>query len=281
MKQTLIALLAVSTLTVSGVASAQLDLPAPSPAAKFTQRVGLTDITVEYSSPAVKDRPVWGALVPYGQLWRTGANASTKITFSEPVKFGGKEVPAGTYSIATIPDKDSWVFILNKSLDLQGGAAYKQDQDVARATVKPTAIPHRERLAFAVTDFTDDRANLDLEWEKLRVSVPIEVNTAAQAKRNVDKAIAGTWQVYNQAARYNVTSKGDLDQAQAWIEKSLALQDHWWNNWTKAQILAAKGKYKDALASARKANDLGQKQKEGFFFAEDVKKALEEWKTKK
>ena len=155
--------------------------PAASPAAKVTAQVGTTEITVEYSSPAVKKRKIWGELVPHGKPWRTGANSSTKVTFSQDVEVGGKSVPAGTYALLTIPTPKSWTIILNKNTGIGGNieGKYKQEEDVARLTVTPTRIPARERLTFIISDATDEGANIDLEWDKLRVSIPVKTKKAA------------------------------------------------------------------------------------------------------
>jgi len=155
--------------------------PSASPAAKVVAQVGTTEITVEYSSPGVKKRKIWGELVPYGKPWRTGANASTKVTFSQDVEIGGKPVPAGTYSLLTIPTAKSWTIILNKNTGIGGSIEqkYKQEEDVVRVTVTPTRIPARERLTFIISDAGDEGASLDLEWEKLRVSLPIKTKKAA------------------------------------------------------------------------------------------------------
>jgi hypothetical protein len=157
----------------------------PSPAAKVQQRVGLTDITVDYSSPGVKKRKIWGALVPHDKIWRTGANSSTKLTFSKNVTIGDKAVPAGTYSLLTIPSAKSWTFILNKATDIGGSIdeKYKQAEDVVRVTAKPKAIAPRERMTFIFADFTDDSVNLDLEWEKVRVSLPIKTQNPPTAQK--------------------------------------------------------------------------------------------------
>src|SRR3954463_10979126 len=129
-------------LTSSSPARADLDLPRPSPFAKVWQVVGLTEITVDYSSPGVKGRKIWGGLVPYDQMWRAGANTATKITFSKDVTFAGKPVPAGTYAFFVIPGKSEWTIILNKKADQAGiGRDYKQEQDLLRAGVKPKAAP--------------------------------------------------------------------------------------------------------------------------------------------
>ena len=178
MRNILITSTIAGSLLLSGAATSQAqELKAkPSPEAKVSQQVGNTMVTVDYSSPAVKKRKIRGDLVPEGKLWRTGANASTKVTFSKDVTVGGKAVPAGTYSLLTIPTGKSWTVILNKNVGIGGNVdKYKEAEDVARFTSAPKAIPARERLTFIFSDVTDDAASLDLEWEKVRVSIPIKI----------------------------------------------------------------------------------------------------------
>jgi hypothetical protein len=262
-------------------ASAQLELPAPSPAAKVMQRVGVTDITVEYSSPGVKGRKVWGDLVPWDKPWRTGANAATKITFSRDVTFGDKPVPAGTYSIVTVPSEKGWTVVLNKELALWGGGkTYDAQNDVARVSATTAEIPARERMTFLFSNTTDDATSLDLEWEKLRVSVPIKVDTAGHAQASIQSTLDNAWRAHASAARYVSDTLKDYDTALKYVDTSIAVQSNWFNNWTKAEILARKGKYADARKLAQVAWDMGQKDP-NFFFKDAVAKALEEWKGKK
>jgi hypothetical protein len=268
-------------LALSAPAGAQeLVLPRPSPNAKITQTVGLTDITVEYSAPTVKGRKIWGELVPYEKLWRAGANAATKVTFSRDVKIVGRSLPAGSYALFAIPTKKTWTIVFNKDIAQPGtGAGYKQELDVLRVTVTPTAIPMHERLGYQILDFTDTKATLTLEWEKLRVAVPIELDTEAQVQANIQAYSGDTWRPYNNAARYMLETKKDYDAGLQLIEKSLQVKEEWLNVWTKAQLLAAKRKYKEAYPLAQKANDLGAKSPQ-FFLADEVKKALVDWKNK-
>jgi hypothetical protein len=263
-------------------ARAQLELPRPSPGAKLSQQVGLTDITVDYSCPAVKGRKIWGALVPFDKMWRTGANGATRITFSKDVVFGGKPVPAGTYSLFSIPGKADWTIILNKKAEQPGTLQdYKADQDLVRIQVRPKGAPHRERMAFLFSDFDDDKASLDLEWEKLRLSIPIKVATAQQVAANITASLDNTWRPYANAARYMLETKKDYDTGLKYVDQSLALKEDWFNVWIKASLLAAKGNYKDASANAEKAYQLGEKAPPGMFFLEgEVKKSLGEWKKK-
>jgi hypothetical protein len=273
--------MAAQLLLASSSASAQPELPRPSPSAKVTQVIGLTEITVDYSSPAVKGRPIWGALVPYGEMWRTGANAATKISFSRDVTFGDKPVPAGTYALFTIPAKGAWTVILNKKGDQSGtGSDYKAELDLVRFQVHAKPAPHRERLTFLFSDFTDNKGSLDLEWDKLRVSIPIKVSTEEQALANITKAIDGTWRTFANAARYLAETKKDYDTGLKYIDQSLTLKEDWFNLWIKATVVAGKGKVKDAIAIGEKSYQLGQKA--DFFFLEpEIKKTLGEWKKKK
>lgn len=280
MKQIVLGSVCAVLLALATPASAQLKLPAASPAAKVMQEVGVTEITVDYSSPAVKGRPVWGALVPWEQPWRSGANLATKITFSRDVTFGGKPVPAGTYAIVTFPTQKGWTMALNKELGLFAGKAYSEKDDVVRVSATTAEIPHRERLAYIFSNTTDDATSLDLEWEKLRVSVPIQVETAAHAKANIQNALDGTWRAHANAARYIADSSKDLDTALKYATTSVAIQPTWYNQWIRADILARKGQYAEARKAAQASWDLGNKDP-NFFFRDAVSKALTEWKNKK
>jgi hypothetical protein len=258
----------------------ELDLPRPSPNAKVSQTVGLTEISVEYSAPGVKGRKIWGELVPYDKLWRAGANAPTKVTFSRDVKIGGQTVPAGSYAFYVIPGKSTWTLILNKDVNQPGtGAGYKQELDQLRVTAKPQPIHMRERLGYQVLDFDDSHATLALDWEKIRVTMPIQVDTDAQVQANIAAYQNDSWRPLNNAARFELETKKDYDAGLALVEKSLQLKEDWLNVWTKAQLLAAKGRYKEAYPLAQRAQELGQKAPV-FFFADDVKKALNDWKNK-
>jgi hypothetical protein len=271
----------VLALAAPNEAHADLDLPRPSPMAKVTQTIGLTDVTVEYSSPGVKNRKIWGELVPYDKMWRTGANTATKITFSKDVTVAGKPVPAGTYALFTIPTKGAWTLILNKNPNQPGTATeYKADLDLLRLQLQPKPAPFRERMAFIFADMTDDKGTLELEWEKLRLSIPIGVATAQQALANINAAVDNSWRTYANAARYMLETKKDYDTGMKYIDQSLALKEEWFNLWLKAELLAAKGNYKDAVATAEKAQALGAKAGPGFFLEGEVKKGLAEWKKK-
>jgi hypothetical protein len=256
----------------------QLDLPRPSPNAKISQMVGVTEIAVEYSSPAVKGRKIWGGLVPYGQVWRAGANNATKISFSKDVIVDGKPLPAGSYSFFVQPTATKWTLILNKEVN-QSGTQYKKESDVMRVDVKPQPAPMRERLAYQVTNFTDSTASLDLEWEKVRVSLPVKLHTDEQVTANIKGLQNGGWSPWTQAARWELDQK-NYDNGLALVEKSIGLKETWLNTFVKAQLLAGKGNYKEALPLAQKAKEMGDKEPESFFFKQDVENAIKAWKTK-
>jgi hypothetical protein len=262
-------------------AQAAPELPQLSPKARVEQRVGLTDFAVDYSSPGVKGRKIWGGLVPFDQLWRTGANAATTLKASRDFTFAGTAVPAGTYAVFTIPGKKTWTVILNTNTAVAATRGYDEKNDVARVSVKPVGAPFRERLAFQFSDTTDTGTRLDLRWEKLRVSVPIAVDTTAQARANIDKAIDDAWRPHFAAARWLLDTNGDLTQALGYIDTSIGIKSTWWNNWVKAQILAKQGHTADAVAAAEQAQALGNGDQtfEGFF-KEEVAKAIAEWKKK-
>lgn len=279
MKKTMLGSACAALLLLSAPAAAQMRLPAASPAAKVEQAVGLTDVSVEYSSPAVKGRPIWGALVPYGQPWRTGANMATKVTFSRDVTFGGKRVPAGSYALVTFPTQQGWTVALNKELGLFGGGkSYDAKLDVAKVPATTSAIPHRERLTFLFANTTDDTTSLDLEWEKLRVSVPVKADTAAHVKASIAEGMESTWRTPASAARYLLDQK-DFAGALKLAETSIGVKSTWFNQWTRAQALAGLNRYADAHKAAQTSWELGNKDP-GFFFKGAVSKALTEWKGK-
>jgi hypothetical protein len=267
------------TLLLAAPAAAQtVDLPRPSPFAKVSQMVGLTEIAVDYSSPAVRGRKIWGGLVPYGKLWRTGANQATKLTVTKDVTIGGKAVPAGVYSLHSIPGKESWTVIINKN-PAATTREYKQELDVARLQAKVRLVGARERLTFVFADTTEATTSLDLEWAGLRVSIPIRANTEAQVAAALKDLEGGLWRPDTLAARYLLDSKKDYDRALKFVDRSLSLKEEWFNLWTKAQILAAKGKRGEACPLALKAKTLGD-QAPFFFFADEVKKAIVDWKCR-
>lgn len=276
MKKILIAIVALSFLLPVSL-SAQLELPKSSPGAAVLQRVGLTEIEVDYGSPAVKDREIWGKLIPFGKLWRTGANEATIISFTTDVNILGNEIPAGKYTLLSIPNEDEWTFIINEDITLVGTANYDEEFDVARFKVKPTAGNHRERLTFLFENTTNQETTLVMEWAKLRMEIPIKVETHEMTMDVINTFMSNHWRNYARAAHYTLEAGEDLDQGLTWIAEAIALQeDYWYNYWIQAQLYNAKGDNKKAKKAAQTAKKLGDKAS-NFFYKDKVEKALKEW----
>jgi hypothetical protein len=256
------------------------ELPQLSPPARVEQRVGLTDFTVKYSSPAVKDRKIWGELVPWDKVWRTGANAPTTLQASRDFRLGDTPVPAGTYALYTIPGKKGWTVVLNSNA---AGSVndYDPAKDVVRVAVKSSSAAYRERLTFVFADTTDDRTNLDLEWEKKKVSIPLAVDTATQAMASIDKTLDESWRPHYLSARYLLDNGGDLNRALTLSDTSIAIKPTWANTWVKAQVLAKQGRTADAVAVAAQTQQLGAGDRiyDGFF-KDQVATTVAGWKKK-
>ncbi|WP_310395160.1 DUF2911 domain-containing protein [Hymenobacter sp.] len=250
------------TLLATPAAHAQIATPQASPKNTVTQRVGLTDITISYYRPSAKGRAIFGTVVPFGKRWRTGANATTSIKFSDDVTIEGKKVPAGEYGIYTIPNKTEWLVVLNKGLkqgaDVDG---FKDDQDVARFTVKPYKLPAKlETFTIGLTDLTPATANVALEWEmtgaKFKVTADVETKVMAQIDEKITKNATPAPADKASAAVYYYDSNKDLKQALAWMEKANAAEPtKFWNLNTEAKIRL---KMKD-YAGATKAAEASKK----------------------
>ncbi len=260
-------LVLASFLTASALAQApapKIDFPAPSPAATIKQRVGLTDIEISYFRPGVKGRKIFGGLEPFGVVWRTGANNPTKITFSTPVKFGGKSVPAGSYGLFSIPGEKEWTLILNTIDSKDWGAYnYKAENDVARATAKPVALSQPvETFTIEFAEVRTESALLALAWEKTRVAVKLEVDVVAQLKPQIEAVMAGNAEKkpYFQAAMFYFENGGDLKQALAWMDAGLKEQPAaFYMVYRKGLILAKMGDKAGALAAAKASREAAAK----------------------
>lgn len=244
----LVCLMLLAGFTVS----AQIDMPAPSPLGSVSQRVGFADVTITYSRPSAKDRVIFGDLVPFDKLWRTGANAATKISFNEDIKIEGTLVKAGEYSVFTIPGKDKWTFILNSDLKASTGS-YSQDKDVLRITAASTTLPNNvESLTFNFVNLTSNGAEIELQWEKTAVRFKIENEVDAVVMANIKKQTAGVSpSVYFASARYYYNTNRDLKQALDWINLAFAAEEPtFWMLRQKSLIQAGLKDYKGAISTA-------------------------------
>ena len=268
--------LGLVTVSLAGPARAEVVFPPRSPAASLSQEVGLTRITIEYTCPAVGGRHVWQQVATPGVLWRTGERTVPKLTFSRDVFVGGEPIPAGTYALLTIPSEGDWTVILNRDAKLDGVPGYKPELDVARIKAHTRVVPHRERLAFLFSDFTDEQVSLDLEWETRRVAIPIRVRTAEQMMASI-KNLDEVGRRYADTAAYMMQSRKDYDAGLSYVNRSISLGETWYNRWIKASLLAAKGEYADATAEAGRAYELGRKAGDGFTLELTVRQAMADW----
>jgi Protein of unknown function (DUF2911) len=249
--------LAVSLLFLSlPIRPQELPVPRESPRAGVSQVVGITRIAIDYHRPAVKGRTIWGELVPYDKVWRLGANDATTIEFGDPVKVAGREVPAGTYGFFAIPGKEKWTLILNKRARQWGAFAYKAEGDVLRFEVTPETGPATEWMTFSLSPAGSNELMVTFAWEKVRLSFPVEVDVDRTVWTRYDAALADPkagWDAYLTAANYALNRGQRLEEAMTWIDKSISLQESFWNYETKAKLLHKQGKAKEALPLLDKA----------------------------
>jgi hypothetical protein len=257
-------------------AGQQIRTPRPSPDATVTQIVGVTEIKIDYSSPGVKERKIWGELVPFGEVWRTGANEATTITFDDAVKINGTELPAGTYGIHTIPNESEWEFIFSKDTKIDGSSTFNKDNEVLRVRAKPEKHHFMERMTFLFTDVTDKSVIVNLLWDELKVSFNIETNTNELFLSNAREQLS--WSPSFQAAQYCLNANINLEEALKWVEASCLMSEVYWNTRVKAQIQYKLGMKNDAIATMEKAIDLGSKMDSAPFDYDNMKKMLAEWK---
>ncbi|MFL6528386.1 MAG: DUF2911 domain-containing protein [Chthoniobacterales bacterium] len=235
-----------------------VQFPQVSQHAVVKQRVGLTDIEVDYSRPNKNKREIFGGLVPWDKVWRTGANAPTKIKFSSDVKFGDKDVPAGEYALYSVPTANEWTIILSKKLD----APYQQESDVARVTAPPASLePSMETFTIGFQDLRVDSAIMYLAWDKTAVGVHVKTNDVAKVSQQIDAAVKSGRDLdanfYNNAAGFYLDQNKDLKLAAEWIDKAIAKNPDAYNMYTrKAQIEAKLGNKKEAIAAAEKSNQI-------------------------
>jgi hypothetical protein len=258
----------------------QARFPQPSPSAKITQTVGITDISISFSRPGVRGREIWGKLVPYDQLWRTGANMATVFEISDDVKIEGQKLAAGKYALFSIPGKTEWTIIFNKNWNQAGTAAYKQEEDVLRIKVKPAEAPEmHEWLDFHIDNLTDNSAVIALCWEKLRVPFKVEIDTKELTLSKARAAVS--WLPPMQFANYCLQNNTNLDEALKMIDISIAIQETYRNHVVKGRLLEKMGKKADATKVLEKAVAMGKAQKEPPFDLAEVEKQLAELMPKK
>ncbi len=286
-----------------------LRFPRASQKATVMQTLGITDISITYSRPAVKGRKIWGdapagatgtatlddgrvrpkdaVIVPYGHLWRTGANEATLFEVSDNVTINGQPLAAGRYSLHTIPGRDEWTIIFNKDDGQWGSFAYDEKKDVLRIKAKPLmSADNQELLAFAIDPQTDNAARVNIRWEKLTVPFTVEVpNMNALVIEKARAAIAAAkpddWQVRAQAAGFAFQNKVNMEEAMQWLDQSIKIKETFNNVGLMARVLAEHGKNAEAVAAGEKAVQLGKAANANPQAIANMEKMVAEWKMKK
>jgi tetratricopeptide (TPR) repeat protein len=243
--------------TFCNAQSTQLDLPRPSQRAQLTQRIGITDITINYHRPLVNGRKVWGGLVPYGQPWRAGANENTTITFPDPVMIEGKPLDAGVYGLHMIPTEGDWTVVFSRMHTAWGSFSYDQSEDALRITVKPQPTEMHNALAYDFDQLQPDSAVIVMSWDKLAVPFKVSVDVNKIVEASLHKQLRGlsqyTWDGWDDAATYLVDNKVDLPEALKYENNSIQNEERFENLMTKAKILDAMGQPAEAKAAKDKA----------------------------
>lgn len=285
--------------------NATLRLPRPSQKASVMQTIGVTDVTITYSRPGVKGRKIWGdapaaapagtatlddararakdaPIVPYGHLWRTGANEATTFVVTDDVLVNGQKLAAGTYSLHTIPGRDEWTIIFNSDAGQWGSFAYDEKKDVLRIKAKPQMVAENEEwLSFDIPEVTPNSARVNIRWEKLTVPFTVEVpNMEALMRTRIDAAVAANptdWRIPLQVANY-YANNSKPDEALRWADNSIKVKETYQNLATKAQMLYAAGRKDEAIALAGQAIERGKADKAD---TARLEKLLVDWKAGK
>jgi len=281
----ILVVLVFASLMTAGLWAQEIKFPTVSQKASVTQIVGLTDITVNYFRPGVKERVIWGGLVPYDKVWRTGANNATTIEFSNDVMIEGNKLAAGKYGLFTIPGLEEWVVIFSKQGDIWGDYEYKESEDVLRIKVKPMPAPFCEWMMFAFTDLAEDSAKVVLHWEKLMIGFTVKVDTKGMIFANIEKTMGRYWVPPYQSARY-AFENGMVDKARELIDLSVSLKAGYGNVLLKAKIYRNLAKTKkdsaEVVKMLEKAAQFGKAlPQEQQQYAQEAQKLLDELKTKK
>lgn len=260
------------------------DLPQPSPKGRVDQVVGLTNVSIEYSRPSVKGRAVFGDLVPYGKLWRLGANGCTVMSFDGPVVIEDVKVPAGKYSLFAEPNEGAWVFHLNKNTALWGTDGFKPEEDVAvwKAVASTADGVFTETLTFGFDEVKDDKARIDVRWEKTRASFTLTADATEKALANIKEAMAQKdikASSYNRCARYCVDKGIMLKEAQDWAQKAAKMDPKYWVLHTLALAQAANGDYAAAMNSAKESMAMAEKDGDTAYVRMNEEK-IKEWSAK-
>ena len=246
----------------------QVQFPQASPGCTLKQRVGITDIEIVYSRPSKKDREIFGNLVPFGKVWRTGANAATKVTFSTPVKLNGTDVAAGSYALYTIPGEDEWTIILNKGVG-KSGTQYDEKEDVVRFKATPVALSETSIETFTIefNHIRDESAVMNLVWDRTVVPIHVDIELTGKLVPQIEAVMASDAKdkPYFPAAVFYYEHGQDLQKAKTWIESAAGKNEAYYTVYWKAKILAKLGEKDNAIAAAKRSKELAEQAKDGAY----------------
>lgn len=263
---------------------AQLNLPPASTDATFKQQIGFGEVEVKYSRPSARGRVIFGGLVPFGEMWRTGAHDATTIKFSEAVKLNGYDIPAGTYSFFTIPNQNEWTIVINKSTEMHGTSDYTQDQDLVRFVAKSEkSARYYETFTIEVNDLTKEEAGLFLLWENTQVKIAIKMNVDEKVMAEINDRInvkkEDRASLFYQSSAYYFNNNKDIKQAYAWVQVANSKAQDAAYLQLQAKIEAAMNDYVSALKTLRASTDLATTKKLDQVIASNEKLRIE-WATK-
>ncbi|HZV68322.1 MAG TPA: DUF2911 domain-containing protein [Saprospiraceae bacterium] len=289
MKKSFFLYLCILLSAVTTLPAQEIVLPRVSPKASVSYTIGLTNVEVHYGAPAVKERVIWGVLVPYNKVWRAGANEATTISFSTDVNIEGQNLKAGKYALFFIPGETEWTVIFNKKTDQWGAYEYNEADDILRFTVQPKMNEGmQERLTYTINDMKTDMGYVKLAWEKMRLYMRFKTDVMEQSLANIMNALEAApeekkWEVYAKGAQFMLDADGNIDQALEWIKKSTDRASHSWNWYIRAKIEAKKGDYTSAVASGTKSAELGLADEKDTFYEEnkeEINPTIQGWAAK-
>jgi hypothetical protein len=278
-----IATAAIALAASLAIGQPAVELPRASPSASVSQAFGYTTATVTYSRPAVKDRVIWGGLVPYGQVWRAGANEATILELTTDARLNGQPLPKGKYALFILPLEKEWTIILSRNYKTWGSFAYDQKEDALRLPIAPHAAEHAERLEFGFENISDSGATLTARWEKLKAGIDIRVEfletAKARIKDGLPKAKPDDQFAYMNAAKFYWTYGIDRKQALQWIDASIKIKPVHNNLWAKAEMMAEDGKRKEAIKVAKLAREAAAKDPANAYTVTAIDKAMAKWES--
>jgi hypothetical protein len=275
-------IMVIAAVLAATSAFAAIELPEASPGVSVTQEVGISKATINYHGPAVKGRKVFGDLVPYGKLWRLGANEATTLEISHPAMIAGNPVPAGKYALFAIPGADEWTFVINRKPQQWGAYSHDPKDDLVRFSAKPQRAEFSEWLEIDLTPVSEKAMRVDVQWENVRVPFNIEFDTPNLVWKQIETELASApptdWETWHQAARYAYQTGERLEQGLQWIDKALAASDSFWNYELKGQLLHKLGRTSEAYPLMEKAKTLAKGKAPDEWFA-GVDKTVASWRA--